>query len=77
MAKAVKLNHLNGAGLNEIALPFVNTTSRSYFGKMNSTLGSIVPLAMFFHTAHSLFPLKSSYLVIIVPTRPSVDCAKY
>ena len=22
-------------------------TSRSYFGKMNSTLGSIVPLAMF------------------------------
>ena len=23
-------------------------TSRSYFGKMNSTLGSVVPLAMFF-----------------------------
>ena len=22
-------------------------TSRSYFGKMNSTLGSVVPLAMF------------------------------
>ena len=28
----------HGAGLNEIALAFVNTTSRSYFGKMNSTL---------------------------------------
>ena len=25
-------------------------TSRSYFGKMNSTLGSVVPLAMFFVT---------------------------
>ena len=37
----------HGAGLNEIALAFVNTTSRSYFGKMNSTLGSVVPLAMF------------------------------
>ena len=23
-------------------------TSRSYFGKMNSTLGSVVPLAMFY-----------------------------
>ena len=37
----------HGAGLNEIALAFVNTTSRSNFGKMNSTLGSVVPLAMF------------------------------
>ena len=37
----------HGAGLNEIALAFVNTTSRNYFGKMNSTLGSVVPLAMF------------------------------
>ena len=26
-------------------------TSRSYFGKMNSTLGSVVPLAMFFRDA--------------------------
>ena len=25
-------------------------TSRSYFGKMNSTLGSVVPLAMFDHS---------------------------
>ena len=24
-------------------------TSRDYFGKMNSTLGSVVPLAMFTH----------------------------
>ena len=28
-------------------------TSRSYFGKMNSTLGSVVPLAM---VAYHLFP---------------------
>ena len=39
----------HGAGLNEIAFAFVNTTSRSYFGKMNSTLGSVVPLAMFYN----------------------------
>ena len=32
-----------------------DTTSRSYFGEMNSTLGSVVPLAMFHFTAISLW----------------------
>ena len=31
-------------------------TSRSYFGKMNSTLGSVVPLAMFFLNSDSRNP---------------------
>ena len=30
-------------------------TSRSYFGKMNSTLGSVVPLAMFLFLCHDIF----------------------
>ena len=29
-------------------------TSRSYFDKMNSTLGSVVPLAMFFHDGQGM-----------------------
>ena len=29
--------------------------SRSYFGKMNSTLGSVVPLAMFFVVDDDVF----------------------
>ena len=35
-------------------------TSRSYFEKMNSTLGSVVPLAMFFQTtlSHEICLLK-------------------
>ena len=37
-------------------------TPRSYFGKMNSTLGSVVPLAMFFGQSLSVRGLdKSSY----------------
>ena len=50
----------HGAGLNEIALAFVNTTSRSYFGKMNLTLGSVVPLAMFF-SMHLFLNIKISF----------------
>ena len=30
---------------------WTNSTSGSYFGKMNSTLESVVPLAMFFNWA--------------------------
>ena len=34
--------------LSRICVRALDMTSRSYFGKMNSTLGSVVPLAMFF-----------------------------
>ena len=42
-------------------------TSRSYFGKMNSTLGSIVPLAMFlnFYSSLPVFPLLANVTVVI------------
>ena len=36
-------------------------TSRSYFGKMNSTLRSVVPLAMFFKPGCSLLPLLGTW----------------
>ena len=37
-------------------------TSRSYFGKMNSTLGSVVPLAMFENTYSSIcLPIQWTY----------------
>ena len=40
-------------------------TSKGYFGKMNSTLGSVVPLAMFFNfeDVHSLTNKGSLKLV--------------
>ena len=41
-------------------------TSRSYFGKMNSTLGSVVPLAMLIWSA----PSQNSYNKAINITRP-------
>ena len=44
-------------------------TSRSYFGKMNSTLGSIVPLAMFdnsFDQSKSMVMLVRSFLKVIM-----------
>ena len=35
-------------------------TSRNYLGKMNSTLGSVVPLAMFYYTgASNLDPISN------------------
>ena len=34
--------------LSKLCVRTHDMTSRSYFGKMNSTLGSVVPLAMFF-----------------------------
>ena len=35
--------------------------SRSYFGKMNSTLGSVVPLAIFFFTS-----LETFFVVVFI-----------
>ena len=58
----------HGAGLNEIALAFVNTTSRSYFGKMNSTLGSVVPLAMFSFWASEQKTVRTGLDCIILKT---------
>ena len=40
-------------------------TSRGYFGKMNSTLGSVVPLAMFTIVWSSL-PKSMTYLAYMV-----------
>ena len=37
--------------LSKLCVRTHDMTSRSYFGKMNSTLGSVVPLAMFHHWA--------------------------
>ena len=42
-----------------------NMTSRSYFGKMNSTLGSVVPLAMFFLWSCFSLLLPASIAVIV------------
>ena len=38
-------------------------TSRSYFGKMNSTLGSVVPLAMFLLTGRQILFSKICQLM--------------
>ena len=40
--------------LIKICVCTCDMTSRIYFGKMNSTLGSVVPLAMFFSNIASL-----------------------
>ena len=42
-------------------------TSRSYFGKMNSTLGSVVPLAIFHHS--SQFYVHFTYRTLEVRNR--------
>ena len=52
-------------------------TSRSYFGKMNSTLGSVVPLAMFgfivglpfIQGIFSMTVFRGIFLRIVVDTR--------
>ena len=41
--------------------------SRSYFGEMNSILGSVVPLAMFYHTrdkdfSRAFFPIFDKFI---------------
>ena len=41
-------------------------TLRSYFGKMNSTLGSVVPLAMFFLLIIFFFDQSSFSLCVFV-----------
>ena len=38
-------------------------TSRSYFGKMNSTLGSVVPLAMFLHHMVTVAGISGTFLI--------------
>ena len=40
-------------------------TLRSYFGKMNSTLGSVVPLAMFFSSRTN--PLITNWQIYLLP----------
>ena len=41
-------------------------TSRSYFGKMNSTLGSVVPLAMFWYETHLCLYLPPSLTYVLM-----------
>ena len=49
-------------------------TSSSYFDKMNSTLGSVVPLAMFFPCVVGLFLSDSSSLSrVLGNTSPEVS----
>ena len=42
-----------------------NMTSRSYFGKMNSILGSVVPLAMFYEQGHFRDAIPSGQHVLL------------
>ena len=44
-------------------------TSRSYFGMMNSTLGSVVPLAMFYSLVGNQFPFSASYFFSLADQR--------
>ena len=51
-------------------------TSRSYFDKMNSTLGSVVPLAMFYHyggvyNVDRAGDDDDSPVVVMITTHPS------
>ena len=50
-------------------------TSRSYFGKMNSTLGSVVPLAMFERWEWVLRKFEACHYKIL--TRVDESCSLY
>ena len=53
-------------------------TSISYFGKMNSTLGSVVPLAMFFYCGYNTSRAVLQHCVLTLAQfwvqRYSIDC---
>ena len=46
--------------------------SRSYFGKMNSTLGSVVPLAMFLY--EFMCHIMTDYTTVCFHTNPKFSC---
>ena len=51
-------------------------TSRSYFGKMNSTLGSVVPLAMFTFSLGSWVDLLSVMMRVLISCRNVERCGE-
>ena len=50
-------------------------TSRSYFGTMNSTLGSVVPLALFFSCTFPLWSLTENILSLTEPIRSLTEAS--